>query len=35
VAERNGAEGLNAATGLDDTSYFWSMPRIVWSFGPA
>ena len=27
VAERNGAEGLNAATGLDDTSYFWSMPE--------
>ena len=23
VAERNGAEGLNAETGLDDTSYFW------------
>jgi predicted Zn-dependent peptidase len=27
VAERNGAEGLNAQTGLDDTSYFWSMPE--------
>ncbi|MGD0892419.1 MAG: pitrilysin family protein [Terracidiphilus sp.] len=27
VAERNGAEGLNAETGLDDTSYFWSMPE--------
>jgi predicted Zn-dependent peptidase len=27
VAERNGAEGLNAETGLDDTAYFWSMPE--------
>jgi predicted Zn-dependent peptidase len=27
VAERNGAEGLNAQTGLDDTSFFWSMPE--------
>jgi predicted Zn-dependent peptidase len=27
VAERNGAEGLNAETGLDDTRYFWSMPE--------
>ncbi len=27
VAERNGAEGLNAETGLDDTQYFWSMPE--------
>ncbi|MFZ1085005.1 MAG: pitrilysin family protein [Terracidiphilus sp.] len=27
VAERNGAEGLNAETGLDDTVYFWSMPE--------
>jgi len=27
VAERNGAEGLNAQTGLDDTVYFWSMPE--------
>jgi len=27
VAERNGAEGLNAETGLDDTKYFWSMPE--------
>jgi predicted Zn-dependent peptidase len=26
VAERNGATGLNAETGLDDTMYFWSMP---------
>src|ERR1035437_6262689 len=25
VAERNGAHGLNAETGLDDTQYFWSM----------
>jgi predicted Zn-dependent peptidase len=27
VAERNGADGLNAETGLDDTQYFWSMPE--------
>jgi len=27
IAERNGAEGLNAETGLDDTSYYWSMPE--------
>jgi len=27
VAERNGATGLNAETGLDDTHYFWSMPE--------
>ena len=27
VAERNGAEGLNAQTGLDATQYFWSMPE--------
>jgi predicted Zn-dependent peptidase len=27
VAERNGAEGLNAETGLDNTMYFWSMPE--------
>jgi predicted Zn-dependent peptidase len=27
VAERNGAHGLNAETGLDDTQYFWSMPE--------
>ena len=27
VAERNGAEGLNASTGLDETVYFWSMPE--------
>jgi predicted Zn-dependent peptidase len=27
VAERNGAEGLNAETGLDNTSFFWSMPE--------
>jgi predicted Zn-dependent peptidase len=27
VAERNGAEGLNAETGLDSTVYFWSMPE--------
>jgi predicted Zn-dependent peptidase len=27
VAERNGAEDLNAETGLDDTMFFWSMPE--------
>jgi predicted Zn-dependent peptidase len=27
VAERNGAAGVNASTGLDDTVYFWSMPE--------
>jgi predicted Zn-dependent peptidase len=27
VAERNGAAGLNAETGLDSTQYFWSMPE--------
>ena len=27
MAERNGAEGLNAETELDDTKYFWSMPE--------
>jgi predicted Zn-dependent peptidase len=27
VAERNGAEGLNAETDLDDTKFFWSMPE--------
>jgi len=27
IAERSGAEGLNAETGLDDTRYFWSMPE--------
>src|SRR5579864_5234878 len=27
VAERNGAHGLNASTGLDETVYFWSMPE--------
>jgi predicted Zn-dependent peptidase len=27
VAERNGAEGLNAETGLDETIFFWSMPE--------
>jgi predicted Zn-dependent peptidase len=27
VAERNGAHGLNASTGLDETMYFWSMPE--------
>ena len=27
MAERNGAEGVNAETGLDDTMYFWSMPE--------
>jgi predicted Zn-dependent peptidase len=27
VAEANGAEGLNAETGLDQTEYYWSMPE--------
>ncbi len=27
VAERNGANDLNAETGMDDTMYFWSMPE--------
>jgi predicted Zn-dependent peptidase len=27
IADRNGAEGLNAETGLDSTQYFWSMPE--------
>ena len=27
VAEANGADNLNAGTGLDDTQYFWSMPE--------
>lgn len=27
IAERNGAEGLNAETALDETEYFWSMPE--------
>jgi predicted Zn-dependent peptidase len=27
IAEQNGAHGLNAETGLDDTQYFWSMPE--------
>src|SRR3569833_4536158 len=27
VAERNGAHGLNAQTGLDETIFFWSMPE--------
>src|SRR5579859_1501607 len=27
IAQRNGAVGLNAGTGLDNTSYFWSMPE--------
>jgi len=27
VAERSGATGLNAETGLDETEYFWSMPE--------
>lgn len=26
LAEANGATGLNAETGLDDTQYYWSMP---------
>src|SRR5580658_4776442 len=35
VAEQNGAHGLNAETGLDDTQYFWSMPENrleVWAW---
>jgi len=27
VAQRAGATGLNAGTGLDETQYFWSMPE--------
>jgi predicted Zn-dependent peptidase len=27
VADANGAHGLNAGTGLDDTQYYWSMPE--------
>ena len=27
VAERNGAHGLNAETGLDSTMFFWAMPE--------
>jgi predicted Zn-dependent peptidase len=27
VAEENGANDVNAETGLDDTQYFWSMPE--------
>jgi predicted Zn-dependent peptidase len=27
VAQRNGAQGLNAQTGLDETQYYWSMPQ--------
>jgi predicted Zn-dependent peptidase len=27
IAERNGAHGLNASTGLDETQYFWAMPQ--------
>src|SRR5207302_3179960 len=27
VAGRNGAHGLNAGTGLDETVYYWSMPE--------
>jgi predicted Zn-dependent peptidase len=27
VSERNGAHGLNAQTGLDETTFFWSMPE--------
>jgi predicted Zn-dependent peptidase len=27
VAQENGATGLNAETGLDETIYFWSMPE--------
>jgi len=27
IAERNGATGLNAETGLDETEFYWSMPE--------
>jgi predicted Zn-dependent peptidase len=27
IAERNGATGLNAETGLDETQFYWSMPE--------
>src|SRR5580698_8717983 len=27
IAEANGAQGLNAETGLDETEYYWSMPE--------
>ena len=27
IAERNGAHDLNAGTGLDETSFYWSMPE--------
>jgi predicted Zn-dependent peptidase len=27
IADRNGAQGLNAETGLDNTMYYWSMPE--------
>src|SRR5579863_10167239 len=27
IAERNGAHGLNAGTGLDETQFFWQMPE--------
>src|ERR1017187_10328502 len=27
ITDRNGATGLNAGTGLDQTVYFWSMPQ--------
>lgn len=27
VAEQNGANDVNAETGMDDTQYFWSMPQ--------
>jgi predicted Zn-dependent peptidase len=33
VAERNGAEGLNAETGLDETSSSGRCRRTGWSFG--
>ncbi len=34
VAERNGAHGLNAQTGLDETSTSGRCRRTGWSFGP-
>jgi predicted Zn-dependent peptidase len=35
IAEHNGATGVNASTGLDETNYFWSMPsnRVeLWAY---
>ncbi len=35
IAEHNGATGVNASTGLDETNYFWAMPsnRVeLWAY---